>query len=60
VTATACAAIIWASYAFFIGRLGGQAFEDKPWIGLLLAFGGRGRDQRGDRGSGGGPGPGAC
>jgi membrane protein DedA with SNARE-associated domain len=39
VIATACAAIIWASYAFFIGRLGGQVFEDKPWIGLLLAFG---------------------
>ena len=36
--ATACAAIIWASYAFFIGRVGGQAFEHRPWIGLLLAF----------------------
>ncbi len=39
VVATACAAVIWASYAFFIGRLGGQAFEHRPWIGLLLAFG---------------------
>jgi membrane-associated protein len=39
VAATAVAAIIWASYAFFIGRLGGQVFESKPWIGLLLAFG---------------------
>jgi membrane protein DedA with SNARE-associated domain len=39
VAATACAGVIWASYAFFIGRLGGQAFEDRPWIGLLLAFG---------------------
>jgi membrane protein DedA with SNARE-associated domain len=39
VVATAVAAVIWASYAFFIGRLGGQAFETKPWIGLLLAFG---------------------
>jgi membrane-associated protein len=39
VVATAVAAIIWASYAFFIGRLGGQAFESRPWIGLLLAFG---------------------
>jgi membrane-associated protein len=39
VIATAVAAVIWACYSFFIGRLGGQAFEDKPWAGLLLAFG---------------------
>jgi membrane protein DedA with SNARE-associated domain len=39
VGATACAAVIWASYAFFIGRLGGKAFEDRPWAGLLLALG---------------------
>jgi hypothetical protein len=32
--------VIWALYAFFIGRIGGQAFEDKPWAGLLVAFGG--------------------
>jgi len=38
-SATAIAAVIWACYAFFIGRLGGQAFEDKPWAGLLLALG---------------------
>jgi membrane-associated protein len=31
--------VIWAAYSFFLGRLGGQAFEDKPWAGLLLAFG---------------------
>jgi hypothetical protein len=31
--------VIWASYAFFIGRLGGKAFEDRPWAGLLLALG---------------------
>jgi membrane protein DedA with SNARE-associated domain len=37
--ATGCAAVIWASYAFFIGRLGGRAFEDRPWAGLLLALG---------------------
>ncbi len=37
--ATAFAAVIWASYAFFIGRLGGKAFEDRPWVGLLLALG---------------------
>jgi membrane-associated protein len=39
IPATACAAVIWASYAFFIGRLGGQAFEQKPWVGLLLGLG---------------------
>ena len=37
--ATAVAAMIWASYAFFIGRLGGHVFESKPWAGLLLALG---------------------
>ena len=37
--ATAIAAVIWALYAFFAGRLGGQAFEDKPWAGFLVAFG---------------------
>jgi membrane protein DedA with SNARE-associated domain len=40
VTATAIAAVIWALYAFFAGRLGGKTFEDKPWAGLLAAFGG--------------------
>ena len=40
VIATAIAAVIWALYAFFIGRLGGKAFEDKPWAGFLAAFGG--------------------
>jgi len=39
VAATAIAAAIWAAYAFFIGRLGGRAFEDRPWAGLLLALG---------------------
>jgi len=38
-SATAVSAAIWSSYAFFIGRLGGKAFEDKPWAGLLLALG---------------------
>ncbi|MGH3218497.1 MAG: hypothetical protein ACRDPY_07165 [Streptosporangiaceae bacterium] len=37
--AAACAGAIWACYAFFIGRLGGKAFEDRPWAGFLLAFG---------------------
>jgi membrane-associated protein len=39
VIATALAGTIWAVYSFFLGRLGGQAFDDKPWAGLLLAFG---------------------
>jgi membrane-associated protein len=39
VIGTAAAGLIWASYSFFIGRLGGRAFEDKPWAGLLLALG---------------------
>jgi membrane protein DedA with SNARE-associated domain len=36
---TAIAAVIWALYAFFVGRLGGKVFEDKPWVGFLVAFG---------------------
>ena len=39
VPATAVAAVIWALYAFFIGRLGGRVFEDNPWAGLVIAFG---------------------
>ncbi len=39
VPATACAAALWASYAFLIGRIGGRAFEERPWAGLLLALG---------------------
>jgi membrane-associated protein len=39
IPATAVAGVIWACYAFFLGRVGGRAFEDRPWIGLLLAFG---------------------
>ncbi len=39
VAATAVAAVIWALYAFFTGRLGGKAFEDRPWIGFAVAFG---------------------
>jgi membrane-associated protein len=37
--AVAAAGLIWALYAFFLGRLGGKAFEDKPWAGFLVAFG---------------------
>ena len=39
VTATAVAAVIWAVYSFFLGRLGGRAFEHRPWAGLLLSIG---------------------
>jgi membrane-associated protein len=39
VAATACAGAIWASYAFLIGRVGGRTFEDRSWLGLLLALG---------------------
>jgi membrane protein DedA with SNARE-associated domain len=38
--ATAVAAVIWASYAFFAGRIGGKAFEDMPVVGFAVAFGG--------------------
>lgn len=38
VPAVAVAAVVWALYAFFAGRLGGRAFEDRPWVGLLAAF----------------------
>src|SRR5690242_5158105 len=33
IIATAIAGVIWACYSFFLGRLGGKAFEDKPWAG---------------------------
>ena len=38
-TATAVAAVIWALYAFLIGRIGGRAFEDNSWAGLVIALG---------------------
>jgi membrane protein DedA with SNARE-associated domain len=37
--ATAVAAVIWASYAFLAGRIGGKAFEDQPLVGFAVAFG---------------------
>jgi membrane-associated protein len=40
VVATALGAVAWASYAFFAGRIGGKAFEDKPLVGFAVAFGG--------------------
>jgi len=39
VFATAVAGSIWAVYSFFLGRLGGRAFEDRPWAGFAVAFG---------------------
>jgi membrane protein DedA with SNARE-associated domain len=39
VIATAVAGVIWAAYAFFLGRLGGQAFEGQPWAGFAVALG---------------------
>lgn len=36
---TALAGMLWASYAFLLGRIGGQAFEGRPWAGLLVGLG---------------------
>jgi membrane-associated protein len=38
--ATSVAAVVWASYAFLAGRVGGKAFEDNPLAGFAVAFGG--------------------
>lgn len=35
----ALAALGWALYASLLGFFGGQAFEDAPWKGLLIALG---------------------
>ncbi len=34
----AIAAIVWASYAAFLGYFGGKAFAHTPWAGLILAL----------------------
>jgi len=34
----AVAALVWALYASLLGYLGGHAFEDAPWKGLILAL----------------------
>lgn len=39
VAATAVAGVIWASYAFLVGRLGGRVVGDKPWVGFLVGLG---------------------
>ena len=36
---TAFSGVIWATYAFVIGRIGGTTFANKPWLGLVLALG---------------------
>jgi membrane-associated protein len=39
VPVTALSGVIWALYAFAIGRIGGTTFESKPWLGLVVALG---------------------
>jgi membrane-associated protein len=39
VIATACAAVIWVTYAYSLGRLGGAAFRERPWAAFLVALG---------------------
>lgn len=34
----AIAGAVWALYASLLGYIGGRAFEDEPWKGLVLAF----------------------
>lgn len=36
---TAVAGIVWASYAFAIGRIGGTTFAGRPWLGFVVAVG---------------------
>jgi len=38
VRADAFAAVIWGCYTVLLGYVGGKAFEEQPWKGLLLAF----------------------
>lgn len=38
VAAAAVAAALWASFASGLGYLGGTAFEDEPWRGLVAAL----------------------
>jgi membrane-associated protein len=39
VPVTALSGVIWATYAFVIGRIGGTTFAGKPWLGLVVALG---------------------
>ena len=36
---TVVSGVIWAFYAFVIGRIGGTTFASKPWLGLVMAVG---------------------
>jgi membrane protein DedA with SNARE-associated domain len=36
---SALAAVTWSVYAALLGYLGGRAFENRPWLGLLVALG---------------------
>ena len=36
---TVLSGVIWAAYAFVIGRIGGTTFASKPWLGLVVALG---------------------
>jgi membrane-associated protein len=38
VVATAIGAVLWALQAFFAGRLGGRAFQHKPWAAFLVGL----------------------
>ena len=38
VRADALACVIWGNYTVLLGYIGGKAFEDAPWKGLLAAF----------------------
>lgn len=35
----AIAGTVWATYAALLGFFGGKAFENTPWVGLVLALG---------------------
>ena len=35
----AVGSVLWATYSAVLGYFGGEAFEESPWKGLLLAFG---------------------
>jgi membrane-associated protein len=38
VLADALAGLIWGNYTVLLGYIGGKAFADAPWKGLLIAF----------------------
>lgn len=39
IVADALAGLIWGLYTVLLGYLGGKAFEEAPWKGLVVAFG---------------------